>query len=176
MVSFLQSVRIPQWMDTMDIPVNITLNETEQRLAKYLASQWTKYDDQIGYPPTISGKPVLQNNIDAIGAEIAFCKAANIYPNLNLHGFEEWDCTLPGGTKVNVKQSPRKGSHLDLLVQIKKYKTYPDIYVLMIGTFPTYEYAGWIEKEKVIKPERINHRLPKPAYTYPRRHLKGVTA
>ena len=156
--------------------VTITLNETERSLATHLARQWTEYDDKIGYPPTLNGLTPLQNNIQAIGAEIAFCRAANIYPNLNLNGFEEWDCILPGGTKVNVKQSPKQDPNLDLLVQIKNYKRYPDIYVLMIGEFPTCRHAGWIEKEKVIRPERINYHLPKPAYTYPRRHLKGVTA
>lgn len=159
----------------MDRQVKVTLNEAEQRLAKFIASQWTAYDDRINYPPTLNGLTPLQNNTEAFGAELAFCKLVNVYPNTHIGGFEEWDCILPGGTKVNVKQSPRRDPKLDLIVQIKKYEKFPDIYALMIGTFPTYEYAGWIEKAAVIQPERINYRLPKPAYTFPRSQMKGVT-
>lgn len=149
----------------------VTLTIIEQRLARTLARAWTEYDNTIDYPGTISGLDDLTNNTNAIGAELAFCRIHNIYPNLNLNGFERHDCTLPDGTKVDVKYSPHENPNYHLIVQIKNYKKYPDVYALMTGTWPIYHYWGYVPKKDIIRPERINNNLPVPAYAYPRKEL-----
>jgi hypothetical protein len=155
-----------------ETPQAITLNDMERRLAITLARAWIKYDDTINYPDTINGLPPLVNNAEAIGAELAYCRLNNIYPNLNLNGFETHDCILADGTKVNVKFSRYTNPNYHLIVQIKKYDTYPDIYALMVGKWPTYRYIGYVPKHEVIRPERINRDLPVPAYAYPRKYLQ----
>jgi len=158
---------------------HIILNESEQALAKYLVWRWGMYEKTAKkmIAPNLSGAANNSNNLNAIGAEIGYCRLMNVYPNLWVWGDQDrprgavHDAVLPDGRTVNVKQSSRHGDEYDLIVPIHNYSR-PDIYALLVGEFPEYYYRGYIEADKIIQEHMINKKLPVPAYAYPRRELK----
>jgi hypothetical protein len=116
--------------------------------------------------PLISGKDRQVNYINAFGAEVAFCKLHNLFPNAAIDGFEVWDCLMHDGKKMNVKQTISMDHNL--LIARKINLDYADYYSLMIGTFPQYLFAGWVESRSVIQDRWLASYLPKPAYLFPK--------
>ena len=92
---------------------------------------------------------------DGFGAEMAFCKLCNLYPDFSI-GIRSGghDCEL-GTKKIDVKQTHYPNGRL--LGYIKKKVTECDINVLMIGRLPTFEYIGWVLSEDLIKKENISN-------------------
>ena len=120
--------------------MTITLNEAEQRLAKFIATGRSNAarsnqitDCKMG---SQSGE---QTDLDGIAAEIAFCKIHNVYPDLNIIDRPAADCILHNGASVDVK-STRYATGRLLAVRWKKPNV--DMFALMVGVFPSYRYAG----------------------------------
>ena len=139
----------------------ITLNEPEQSLARDLAQRREannrKYTAQNNR--AIGPAEQCEKDLQAIGAEIAYCKLFNVYPDTDteLHpkDFPHEDCTLHDGTAVDVKQT--KWAHGHLLVERDKNPktTKVDIYVLMVGEFPRYRYCGRMTKDQLLHVDRL---------------------
>jgi len=89
-----------------------------------------------------------------VGAEIAFCKLYNIYPDLTItHRSGGYDCITCSGAKVDVKATIYFSGKL--LAVINKHKSDADIYVLMVGKFPTYTWVGWAKAGDLLSDENI---------------------
>lgn len=92
--------------------------------------------------------------INGIGAEVAFCKLLNIYPDMSIHtrsasnGTDTGDAVLPNGFRVDIKTTKYKSGKL-LVLPWQKGNV--DFYVLMIGEFPNYEFKGAIPSCLVTK-------------------------
>jgi len=139
------------------------LNSVEQALAKFIASQWDGYDKEKGFhKENISKKNSFENSTAAFGAELAFCRMMNVYPGLDLGVWRYWDCVLHNKLKVNVKQTDKE--NFGLVVQLKLYSHYPDVYACMQGEFPVFEYKGWCWDWEMRIQSRINRSLPVAAY------------
>jgi hypothetical protein len=136
--------------------MTITLNDAEQKLAHYLAKRRHAEarsrgitDRQIG--PQSSSETDLQG----IGAEIAFCRIFNVYPDTEVGHTPLADCTLPCGSTVDVKATKHQNGHL----LVAKWKA-PDAvtaYALMVGTFPNYRIAGMAPSESIFRPDRLKN-------------------
>lgn len=110
-----------------------------------------------------SGKPNLkmgdQSNLDTdlngIGGEIAACRYFGVYPDTetSLVNYPKYDLKTKKGAKVDVKTTPCKTGKL--LATLKKQIDDCDIYLLVIGEFPTYEIKGFAESSQLINDENI---------------------
>ena len=132
----------------------IILSEAEQRLAKFLAQR--RYENARNKGLT-NAKMGDQSNeltdLEGIASEIAFCKLANIYPDLDLDHTNAADCYLRDGRAVDVKSTTYKTGRL-LSVRWKDV-TKVDVFVLMVGEFPKYRCAGFMQAKDLIQPDRL---------------------
>jgi hypothetical protein len=143
----------------------IILNPIEQAVARYVAKHRYEYCRKVNAVATRYGTEAeaMQREIDSAGAEIAYCKMMNVYPDMDVTKFPPYDAMLQDGTLVDVKQTDRAEGRL--LVKMKeRRKGLPDIYAMMVGAFPEYKFAGWVKATDILKEERIDKKLPHPAY------------
>jgi hypothetical protein len=103
-------------------------------------------DQQIGRQTS------AQTDLDGAGGEIAFGRLANVYPLLTIGEIDRgFDCWL-GGYSVDVKVARKESGNLVASYHLTRV---PDLYVLMVGTFPSYEFRGWTWKEALLQPENV---------------------
>lgn len=131
----------------------ITLNEAEQRLAKFIAIGRTNAARNNHITDCKMGKQSNeQTDLDGIAAEIAFCKIHNVYPDLNIDARPAADCVLHNGESVDVKATRYATGRL-LAVRWKKANV--DMFALMVGEFPSYRYAGTMTADELLKEKRL---------------------
>ena len=124
--------------------MTITLNEQEVRLAKFIAKRRTEVNRANGIKDSKRGGQDSEFiETEGIAGEIAFCKLFNLYPDLSVdtvtQSTDVGDCVYKG-YKVDVKTTSYKSGRL-LSVHWKNDDI--EVYALMIGTIPTYEFKGF---------------------------------
>jgi hypothetical protein len=131
--------------------MKVTLVDTEIEVAKHIAQLRTERSRQSNAKNTPYGdKTQLELDIDAFGAELAFCKMYNYYPDLTTYSRKRGpDCYTTTGKRIDVKQSSLKRG--GLIVSQHKTLEDADIYVLMRGEMPTFKYEGWAWAHEVIR-------------------------
>ncbi len=146
------------------------LNETEGMIIKMMAQSRIAHNRKHNYKDTLylDKDPTLAE-INYLGAEFAFCKQFNIYPDLDHLQPKEYDCIFNGYT-VDVKHTERP--HGRLIVKNKKWTKIPDYFVLMIGTFPEYQYAGNFKGSELLRASRLDIELPYPAFAAEQKELR----
>lgn len=152
----------------------VTLNSIEQAVVKHLAKRRIEHDRSVGARATIyHGAQALENEVDSLGAEFAYCKLMNCYPDTDPGHFSPFDARLRDGRTVDVKSTRRHNGRL--LVKMKS-RDLPDLYALMVGSFPSYRLAGHITAMELVRQERIDRSLPHPAYVATQMELFDVVA
>lgn len=129
--------------------MKVTLTLMEQRLAKALA-RW-RQDTQRENGVTdrrVSEKHEVDIDLEGAGAELALARVLNVYPDLDNTPSEE-DLVTRDGRRVDVKATRYSSGRL-LAVPWKRGHP-ADVYVLMVGKFPTYRIAGWIPREELFQ-------------------------
>tara|TARA_R110002074_G_scaffold159144_1_gene316476 strand:- start:1352 stop:1849 length:498 start_codon:yes stop_codon:yes gene_type:complete len=138
------------------IIMKITLNEAEQRLATFIARKRYEDNRSKGRP---DGKTGAQTNkqvdLEGISGEMVVCKMFNVYPDTetNYQDLPKYDLKTPKGSRVDVKTTRYPSGRM--LASMKKKVEDCDIYVLVVGEFPTYEAAGWCNAKELLKTENI---------------------
>lgn len=151
---------------------HISLNLTEKKLTVFLARKRYEYCRQVGAEATIYHKITsLEAEIDSFGAEVAYCKMMNVYPDTDYTHFAPFDAVVNGKT-VDVKYTRLKSGRL--LVKVIAGKERPDKYALMTGNFPNYTFVGEIDASIVLDDTNIDYRLPSPAYAISQSRLAAV--
>lgn len=144
----------------------ITLNETEQMLAMFLARKRDEVNRKNGVPQgQISTRPHTEVELDGIGAEIAYAKLMNVYPDME---FEHWpaeDCLTDTGETVDVKMTSRSTGDL-LAAPYKKFKS-TDIYAVLVGRFPEYRLVGHCRRDDVFRDDRLTTLNGREVYKVP---------
>lgn len=137
----------------------ILLNPTEQAFCKYIAQQrWWRNraagtrDCKIG---DLSDEDI---DIQGIGAEMAFAKGVNVYPDFSIsprssvkhtdHG----DCVLATGHRVDCKGTEYTGGRL-LAVTWKQYSVH--YFALLTGPFPKYTFRGVMQASQLLQSGRL---------------------
>ena len=154
-----------------------TLNEAEQRLAKYLATaRYAKNRETSTKDLKIGPQDCDITDLEGVAAEIAFCKMFNIYPDLQMENRPNHDAMLPGGTTVDVKATRyRSGKLLAVLGKIDKINGL-DMYSLIVGEFPgPYEFRGFMNSEDLLRPERLTDLGHGPTYAAQQKDLKELS-
>jgi len=133
--------------------VIITLNTAEQKLARYLAAERQAYarkngvkDCKIG---TQSGE---ETDLEGIAAEIAFAKMHNCYPDLEIGHRPPDDCMLHSGRSVDVKATRHAAGKL---IAVRWKTESVDSFALMIGSFPSYRFAGMMTAKELLSADRL---------------------
>lgn len=121
----------------------VKLNTAEQKLAKYLAKTRFQENRSRG---TVNSKIGKQSNwetdLEGIAAELAWCKINNVYPDMDTDHIPEIDAVTHCGYRIDIKTTKHEKGHL-LAVSWKQQESI-DFYCLMIGTFPEYRVAGYL--------------------------------
>ena len=102
-------------------------------------------------------------DMDGMGAEVAFCKYMNLYPDFSLSPQSlTFDCLTPQGSKVDVKQTHYSDGRL--LVLPEKQRAETTHYVLVTGRIPKFKIVGYAEKDEVFKDENLKELKGKRVY------------
>ena len=149
----------------------VVLNETERKLAEYLAKKRQKDCEDRGVGNRRVGpQSDLQSHLDGIGGELAFCKLMNVYPDTDTDLWPDSDAVTKYGESVDVKTTRRVNGRL--VMPLFKANKQSDLYVLMVGTFPEYQLVGIISAEEVFKPENIHDLGHGPCYVVEQEKLR----
>jgi hypothetical protein len=101
----------------------------------------------------------------------------NVYPDLtvqvrsSIDGTDQGDAVLRDGRTVDVKSTRYFTGRL-LAVRWKKQNV--DLFALMIGTFPTYTFKGFMKSEELLKEERIGNLGHGNGYIAQQHELKDL--
>ena len=132
----------------------VVLSEAEQRLAKFLATRRYENARRKGLTNAKMGDQSNElTDLEGIASEIAFCKLANIYPDLDLDHTNAADCFLRDGRAVDVKSTTYRTGRL-LSVRWKSAGKV-DVFVLMVGQFPKYRCAGFMDANELMQESRL---------------------
>lgn len=135
--------------------MKIVLNDAEQRLAIYLAKARYQANRNKGVVDAkIGDQGNWETDLEGVAAEIAFCKHHNVYPDLQTESHEYADCYSPTIGSVDVKSTRYKSGRL-IATRKKNELKHPDIYVLMIGEFPEYYFAGYASADELLRDENL---------------------
>jgi hypothetical protein len=154
----------------------VTLNRAEQYLAKAIAVARHAINRKGSVKNSKIGKQSDEfTDLEGIAGEIAFCKIMNVFPDTDIkitsskNGEDKGDAITCYGV-VDVKTTRYETGHL----VVAPWKTGEgiDYYVLMVGTFPTYRYAGCISKSELISPNYFGTFNGQETYFVSQENLK----
>jgi hypothetical protein len=144
-------------MKPIKIDTIVTLISTEQDVCKALAKRRTSMNRNNGVKNSKIGKlSDDEMDLEGMGAELAFCKLFNVFPDLTTHlrsskdGMDGGDAILHNGMKVDVKSTTRSNGRL-VTANWKNENEKVDLYCLMTGSFPTYTFRGFISSENIFQ-------------------------
>lgn len=125
-----------------------TLTEDEVRLAQFVGQERHNRARARGvYDQRRSGRDPLEIDVDGIGAELAFCRLCNVYPDLAFTlKAGGADCRI-GDLGVDVK-STRKGDP-SLFVKTSQIQRAIDWYALMLVDWPRFLFVGAVRSRDV---------------------------
>jgi len=134
--------------------IEIKLTENEQRLAKFIArSRYENARANNVKDMKMGGQSNEETDLEGFGAELAYCKLMNLFPDLDTDSYPNFDCISRFGVTIDVKTTKRKNGHL--LATLKKKNNPPDKYVLVVGEFPSYKIVGEIGSEEFLQDVNI---------------------
>lgn len=136
----------------------VTLGAVEQELAISIARHRHESNAANGIKTKkVASRDDYAIHLEGAGGEVAFALTWNIFPGTAIkacssskNGTDDGDCIL-FGFKIDVKTA-KSGR---LLAFAQKQLNVVDFYALMIGTFPTYEFRGFMAEAELLRPERI---------------------
>ncbi|MFZ9156286.1 MAG: hypothetical protein ACO204_00675 [Schleiferiaceae bacterium] len=150
--------------------MNIVLNDVEQILSRSIAEARQRSARDAGQKNmAVSRVSPEQLDLEGAGAEVAFCKMMNVYPDTE-PGKKSADCVLRDGRTVDVKSTAHPAGRL--IAARWKVLGEVEVYALMIGSFPAYRFAGWATSEGLIQHERLVHDLGHPMYAMAQHELE----
>ena len=156
------------------IGARVELNNAEQRLARFMARSRMENAIKRGITNAqVGSQDRLDIDLEGYGAELAFCKLFNVYPDMSIVADPAADRTGDAiwmGKTVDVKTSKYKTARL-LAVRWKKKK---DLYALMVGTFPKYEFRGMATGDELIRQENLIDLGHGEGYALSQHQLKGA--
>lgn len=136
----------------------VRLDDAEQQVCRLIANLRSQSNRSAG---VASKKIGLQENdlkidLEGFGAELAFCKLCNSYPDLSIFvrstEIDQGDVWLPDRRNVDVKHTKYPNGRL--ITPVWK-KAQVSLYALMTGIFPRYIFRGVMPRERLMRDENI---------------------
>lgn len=145
----------PHAVGNAEIGTCVELCEAEQRLAKYLAAERERMNRDGGVTNSRVGpQSDAETDLTGIGAELAFCRIMNVYPDLTLGprkgGADGWWA----GRACDVKGSRYPDGKL-LARPTKLERHGATLYALMTGEFPSYVFRGLTSADALLRADRL---------------------
>lgn len=138
--------------------MNAELSKEEQTVVRAIAKN--KTDATTGSTKRNTwgnGGSQYEVDLQGYGAEVAFCKMLNTYPDLTWHVRNGGlDSRLPDGSRVDVKYTSRVDGEM-LVRKDRKKKGEWDICALLVGKFPKYEFVGFATEAEVFAARVTNY-------------------
>lgn len=126
----------------------VSLSPIEQKIVEYIAKHRTDNNKKAGTHSNFNNDDPYKIDINGFGAEMAFCKLTNTYPDFTTEVRKGGvDCVYKGH-RVDVKWTGLKNPKL-LIKKEHKVKGMVDVYVLMIGKYPNFEVLGFATDDEV---------------------------
>jgi len=154
---------------------DIVLNVTEQSIVRFIAEERNRNKQEEGIKDRKydSADNPVDLNLEGFGAEFAFCKWENVFPDFAIHNFSGgWDALDKWNRRVDVKWSK---TNFLLAPEHKKLGSC-DIYVLIKGNFPKYRIVGWCEEAELLSEKNLKDwfNKGKVGYGIPMEQLKNM--
>lgn len=131
----------------------IELTEAEQKLATFLARARYEFNRENGVQENQqSGRDPVMQDRDAIGAELAFCRKHNCYPDMRHDAPTAGPDALLFADTVDVKYSPQK-KYMNVARSCERHPF--DWYVAVTGKFPCYEIVALLARDEVFTEENL---------------------
>jgi hypothetical protein len=148
-------------MSIKNIKINteVTLSVVEQAIVKGVAKQRFNNNRANGvYNAKIGDQSNYDTDIEGFGAELAFCRLHNLYPDFSISprstNEDQGDAILPiPNGIVDVKGT--KYPTGKLITPTWKSKDAVDVYALMVGEFPNYIFKGFMKSSDLMVSGRI---------------------
>jgi hypothetical protein len=156
-------------MQLLKIGEQCELSKTELRIASYVGRSRHEYNESQNIRDQRASKKMSSIDIHIQGAEgeLAFCKLAGTYPHLTIqeNKYTDIDTVLPGGVTVDVKTTNVSYGRLLVSTSKKLNTTNVGCFALMLkGAGGVYQFRGYMPTGEVLKENRIDKKLPRPAY------------
>jgi hypothetical protein len=106
-----------------------------------------------------------QTDLEGIGAEFAFAKLFNSYPDFSIQprnaDEDGGDCKLRDGRAVDLKATQCPTGKL---IAVPWKKAGAKLFALMTGVFPNYVFRGFMEPGELLRAERLGSLGHGPTY------------
>jgi len=129
--------------------MKITLNEAEVRLAKFLGKHRRKNGEKGILDRQIGKQDKLFIDVNGMGGEIAVARYLNVYPDTSISPRSGGHDLVFRDRRVDVKTTEYMGGRL--LAAKHKDHCAAEIYVLVIGSLPTYTIVGWTTAAQLLR-------------------------
>lgn len=142
----------------------VELSDTEFMLSTQIGMMRYQMNRAAGVKVSSFVPPEQQMRIETIGvmAELAFCKWANLYPNLDVVNQSGTPDLIYQGWKCDIKATDRADGRL--IVPVKKKKGASDVYILGITSGHTVDFKGFAVEDDIINEARIKDLGKGPTY------------
>lgn len=155
----------------------MTLNETERRLATFVAKSRIAVNRRLGIVRPLESRAEDEAvQINAVGGEIAFCRMFNLYPEsiaVVEPPYPDADCFSHALEGIDVKTTDHINPEY-VYVHRSASRKHVDIYAFMKGRFPDYDLVGIIRAEEAIVDENLCDVGHGPCYRIRTSDLIGV--
>ena len=144
----------------------VSLSPEEQKIALWVAKQRYASNRSAGVVNARVGDQSDElTDLEGFAGEMAFCKLLNLYPDMSIEPQTgTFDCETAKGTTIDVKTTKYERGHL--IVGKKKEGCGTQVYALMVGSFPQYQFRGWVYNEDIFREEWWNedhYKMPQSA-------------
>lgn len=156
--------------------MKIKLNKAEQFLARYLAKSRYENARSKGKPNMkMGGQSNELTDLEGIAGEMVVCRAMNLYPDtdIDLVDLPKYDLLTHKNNKVDVKTTKYRNGRL--LATKKKKIEDCDIYVLVVGEFPSYDIVGWAKADELLRKENLIDLGHGEGYALEQKHLRSFS-
>lgn len=116
-------------------------------------------------------------DLEGFAAEMAFCKLFNVYPDFSVQprssvaGEDDGDARLRDGRSVDVKGTKYPNGKL---VAVPWKKPQVDLFALMVGSFPKYEFKGFMRRDDLLQTARLGTLGYGPTYIAAQKELQPL--
>jgi hypothetical protein len=137
----------------------IELGEIEQLIVKGIAKKRHENNRSSNVKNSkIGSQTDEKTDVEGFGAEIAFCKLHNLYPDFSIHARNSSNDEGDASLHIDCGVVDIKGTCYEtgkLITPEWKNKNTVDLYALMVGTFPKYTFKGFMKSSELMQKERL---------------------
>lgn len=157
----------------MQIGAVVALTDLEQQLAELVATARQARNRSAGVvDQQVSATRALDIERTGIGAELAWCRLANCYPDLTIQPRKGGADAIWRGVSVDVKGTERTDGQL-LAHPTKLTRDGAALYALMTGPWPSYTFRGFATADDLLAPARLTNLGYGRVYAVPQSELRA---